>query len=128
MKKFSDRQWVGCYFGALALFGLALGISALYIRSQPQDWIQQKKLSLQILNSYQKYWLDEKQWPETIQEAAYGFKSEVPDMADRVRTADERWGLSTRLYKEGEKPMLEIAFQKPKPNIFNYELSERARR
>ncbi|HZH99091.1 MAG TPA: hypothetical protein VEX38_08980 [Fimbriimonadaceae bacterium] len=126
--KLTDRQWVGCYFGVLALFGVGLGISALYIRSQPKDWIQQKNLSMRILASYQKYWLDEKQWPASIEDAAFGFKSEVPDMTEQVRKADEKWGLSTRLYRENSKQMLEIWFARPKANKFNYELSERERR
>lgn len=97
----------------LSLIGFIL---VVWIRSMPPVQRDQRFLADLLAQAVQKYRMDNGEFPKDLPEAAIHYRSENPQLFDRVTKAEKDWGMTGKV--EGtttETPELFIKFEKPAP-------------
>lgn len=120
------RVVLGFYggIGVLALIGMVVVIILL---RQPPAERDQRNQSMVLTNAYQKHRFDTMTWPPTPYDAAANFKSENPDLVDRVAKAEKEWGMTVELTDPEGSPRMTIRFQKPQPSEHPFMLKKSKR-
>lgn len=110
----SGKRVVFGFYAIMGLFALAGFISVLIIKSQPIVQVEQRNLARVLSNAYQKYRFDTDDWPTGAYDAAASFAAEKPDFPEKVRKAEQEWGLrAVMLDVEGDSPKLRVSYDKP---------------
>lgn len=110
--------------GVLALIGMVLVIWLLGIPVVERD---QRNLSMVLTNAYQKHRFDTMAWPANTYDAAANFKSENPELVDRVANAEKEWGMTAVLEDPEGSPRLVVKFEEPQPLTLTYMLKKSKR-
>lgn len=123
----SGRRVVLAFYGGIgviALIGMGL---VIWIVSSPIYERDQRNLSMVLANAYQKYRFDTKSWPDGTYDVTANFRTENPEMVDRVRKAEAEWGLVTEVVDPEGSPSLIVRYAKPKEVEFTYMLRKAKR-
>ncbi len=110
----------------LAMIGLAV---VIWTRAQPVVQTDQRNMARLLSNAYQKFRYDMQSWPEDSYDAAVNFRTENPDLADKVKKAQTEWGLSSEVIAGGsDSPSVKFTFTKPSPLELTFALYNRDRK
>jgi hypothetical protein len=114
--------------GAFALALIGLVIITLVLRTPPVERDQRKMADL-LSNAFQKFRMDNGRWPVDARDAAVNFSTESPDLFEKVKKAENDWGLATSVLEpKSATPELIVTFSKPQSQERRYALMNKERR
>jgi hypothetical protein len=110
----SGKRVVFGFYGALGVLALIGGVIVLILRQQPPVERDQRNLSMVLTNAYQKHRFDTMLWPTSPYDAAANFKSENPNLVERVSKAEKEWGMTVELIDPEGSPTMKVRFKEPR--------------
>lgn len=127
MSTISGKRLVFLFYGGIGVLALIGMVLVIWLLGMPVVERDQRNLSIVLTNAYQKHRFDTMAWPQTTYDAAANFKSENPELVDRVAKAEKEWGMTAQLEDPEGSPRLVVKFDKPQPLTLTYMLKKSKR-
>lgn len=120
------RNLVLAFYGLLGVMAVTMYFFFWSAVKGTPDEKTQRELARAMPSLYQKYFLDNGEWPSSPKEAAIHFRSENPDFLKRVKDAEQKWGFKAEVLAPAEpNSKLKVEFDKPQKQTLDFVLEKK---